>query len=85
MSTMTRATAAAARPHRRLLGGLAALLGRWWVARMERCLQRRLERLAMRQLLAMSDRELRDIGVARSEIDFVARAGRERGRYLRCF
>jgi len=85
MSTMTRAAAVAARPHRRLLGGLAALLGRWWLARMERRLKRRMERLAMRQLRGMSDRQLRDIGIGRSEIGFAMRARRERDRHLRVF
>ncbi len=74
MSTMMRATAVAAGPRRRL-AGLGALLGRWWVARMER--------LAMRQLQGMSDRELKDIGVVRSEIEFAVRAVRERARFLR--
>jgi uncharacterized protein YjiS (DUF1127 family) len=82
MSTMTRvAVPAAAGPRRGRAAGLAALLGRWWAARM----QRRLERLAMRQLEAMSDRELRDIGVARSEIARVARAGRGIDGFLRLF
>jgi uncharacterized protein YjiS (DUF1127 family) len=85
MTTMTRATAAAARPHRHLLGGLAALLARWWLARLERRLKRRLERQAMQQLRSMSDRELRDIGIGRSEIGFAVQAGRERDRYLRFF
>jgi uncharacterized protein YjiS (DUF1127 family) len=85
MSTITTAAAAAARPHRHFPGGLAARLGRWWLARVERRLQRRLEREAMRQLRSMSDRGLRDIGIGRSEIGFVVRAGRERDRYLRLF
>jgi uncharacterized protein YjiS (DUF1127 family) len=41
-------------------------------------MERRLERLAMRRLQAMSDRELQDIGVARTGIEFAVRAGRER-------
>jgi len=53
-------------------GGLlraAAAVRRWWMARMAR----RLERLAAEQLSSMSDRELKDIGIARSRIDFAAR------------
>ena len=77
MSTMTRAPAAVAG----VSGGsasrwLGAVLKRWWIARM----QRRLDRLAIRQLRAMSDRELRDIGVGRSQIEFCVRAGRDRDR-----
>jgi uncharacterized protein YjiS (DUF1127 family) len=79
MSTMTRPRAAAielaqADPGRRL----GAVLKRWWVAGMER----RLESFAARQLHAMSDRELRDIGIARSQIEFVVQGARERDRVL---
>jgi uncharacterized protein YjiS (DUF1127 family) len=76
MSTMTRPTVVAMHPPRHLAARLAAILGRWWAARMER----RLERLAVRDLRAMGDRELRDIGVGRSEVAFAVRAGRERER-----
>jgi uncharacterized protein YjiS (DUF1127 family) len=70
MSTMTRAPAAVAG----VSGGSASrwlgdVLKRWWVARM----RRRLEGLAIRQLRAMSDRELKDIGVVRSQIEFSVR------------
>lgn len=43
----------------------ARLLGRW----LER---RRAARVALRELSSMSDRELRDIGIARSDIEYVA-------------
>jgi len=37
---------------------------------------RRLEHLAIHQLQAMSDRELKDIGVVRSQIEFALRGDR---------
>jgi len=75
MSTLTRAPAAAAGPPApSLYRSLAAALRRWWTARMER----RLENLAIRELQAMSDRELRDIGIGRSHIAWSARVGRDR-------
>jgi uncharacterized protein YjiS (DUF1127 family) len=43
---------------------LSAALKRWWAARM----MRRLEHLVLCELHAMSDRELKDIGLTRSEI-----------------
>jgi uncharacterized protein YjiS (DUF1127 family) len=77
VSTMTRVTAAVpgvcGDSASRWLG---AVLKRWWVAHM----QRRLERLAIRQLRAMSDRELKDIGVVRSQIEFSVRSERDRDR-----
>ena len=77
MSTMTRAPAAIPGVSGTSASGwLGAVLKRWWVARM----QRRLEGLAIRQLRAMSDRELRDIGVVRSQIEFCVRAERNRDR-----
>jgi uncharacterized protein YjiS (DUF1127 family) len=45
--------------------GLVASVRIWCVAH----LTRRMERVAMAQLQAMSDRELRDIGLTRSEIE----------------
>jgi uncharacterized protein YjiS (DUF1127 family) len=41
---------------------------------------RRLEKLAIRQLKAMSDRQLKDIGIVRSQIEFAVRGGLERDR-----
>ena len=48
---------------------LVAVLKHWWVA----CLTRRTEQVAIAQLHSMSDRELKDIGLTRSDIAFVAR------------
>lgn len=48
------------------VGGLVAVLKRWWVAH----LTRRIEKVAIAHLCSMSDRELKDIGLARSEIPF---------------
>ena len=77
MSTMTRAPAAMPGVSGSSAGRwLGAVLKRWWVARM----QRRLDRLAIRQLMAMSDRELKDIGVVRSQIEFAVCAERNRER-----
>jgi uncharacterized protein YjiS (DUF1127 family) len=82
MSTITRAPAAAVRiPARTLAWRVGAALKRWWVARMER----RLEHLAIRQLQAMSDRELKDIGIARSQIEFSVRTARDRTWRLSAF
>jgi len=47
------------------------VLKSWWVA----YITSRRERLAMRRLHSMSDRELRDIGVCRSAIEFAVKAG----------
>jgi len=44
--------------------GLGAILNDWWVAYMTR----RIERAAIAQLMSMSDRELKDIGLVRSDI-----------------
>jgi uncharacterized protein YjiS (DUF1127 family) len=48
------------------VSGLVASLKRWWVA----YLTRRIERAAIVQLSSMRDRELKDIGLARSEIPY---------------
>jgi len=78
-STMTGAPIAAPRIARRSWSEwLVAALKAWWLARMER----RLERLAILQLRAMSDRELKDIGICRSQIEFDVRVGRDRDRAL---
>jgi uncharacterized protein YjiS (DUF1127 family) len=49
--------------------GLKAAVRRWWKA----YLTRRNERVAILQLHAMSDRELRDIGIARFQIEGAVR------------
>lgn len=40
------------------------------------------EKAAKRRLMAMDDRMLRDIGVPRSEIDFVLKTGLRRGQHF---
>jgi uncharacterized protein YjiS (DUF1127 family) len=50
---------------------IAKVAMRWWVAYMNW----RLQRLAIHRLKAMSDRELKDMGVSRSQIDFVVKRG----------
>jgi len=56
--------------------GFVAAAGRavkgWWLAR----LAKRIERAAIDHLHAMSDRELKDIGIHRSQIEFVVRGDR---------
>jgi uncharacterized protein YjiS (DUF1127 family) len=55
---------------------LIARLQSWWVAYLEW----RIQREAMLQLQALSDRELHDIGVRRCEIEGVVKSGPARGR-----
>jgi uncharacterized protein YjiS (DUF1127 family) len=47
------------------VSGLVAIVKRWWVAH----LTRRIEQTAMAQLRSMSDRELKDIGLTRFQIE----------------
>ena len=66
-------------PQRTDVGGIVRAVGgviaRWWTA----YTIWRIERLAISRLMAMSDRQLRDIGIERSQIAFAARGGdRER-------
>ena len=49
-----------------------ATLKTWWMA----YLTRRIERVAMLQLEAMSDRQLEDIGLTRSQIEWAVRGER---------
>ena len=51
----------------------ATALKRWWMA----YLTWRLEQTAIAQLEALSDRELRDIGLTRSEIECSVKRGRK--------
>jgi uncharacterized protein YjiS (DUF1127 family) len=55
---------------------LGAALKKWWAA----CQRRRRERLTIAHLRGMGDRELKDIGIVRSQIDFAVRHGDERYR-----
>ena len=57
-----------------LVKDLGAALNRWCVA----YLTWRIERAAITQLWSMSDRQLRDIGISRSELDSVVRGEAER-------
>lgn len=75
MSTITSAPAAAPSIAGPSWGRwLGVALKRWWVARMAR----RLENLAIAQLHAMSNRQLRDIGISRSEIEIALSGERAR-------
>jgi uncharacterized protein YjiS (DUF1127 family) len=52
---------------------------KWWWAAYKR---RRAERLAIARLHAMSDRQLRDIGITRSQVEFAVRGDVERDRVV---
>ena len=64
------------RPRR---GALIAAMKTWWTA----YLARRNEREAILQLRAMSDRELRDIGLNRSQIEGAVRGQLEQRPFIR--
>lgn len=49
------------------------MLRNWWIA----YVNWRLEQMAINRLRSMSDRELKDIGVYRSAIDFAVKGGAE--------
>ncbi len=51
---------------------------RWWAAYRTR----RIEQLAIARLEAMSDHQLKDIGIARSQIEFAVRGEAERDRVI---
>ena len=76
MSIVLRSAAASSGMRPSWAGGATAALMRWWAA----YTSWRLERLAMSRLGAMSDRQLRDIGIVRSEIEFAVRCGTRRSR-----
>ena len=59
-------------------GRLAAALKRWWIA----FITWRLERAAINQLSSLSDRQLKDIGLDRSEIMGAVRNWVTRGHTL---
>jgi uncharacterized protein YjiS (DUF1127 family) len=75
MSTATNAPAAAlGLTDMSRSGRLGAALKKWWAARL---VQRR-EIAAIRELEAMSDHQLKDIGLVRSQIEFAVRGSRDR-------
>jgi len=62
-----------------LLGRLAAIRQRWWAARRGRDWRTMVERGRQRRALArLSDRELRDIGINRYEVEFLLRQSQGR-------
>jgi len=65
-------------PDNSAAGALSARIGaalrRWWLAYMEW----RLQQMTISRLRCMSDRELRDIGLCRSQIEFAVRGYAER-------
>ena len=65
-----------------LLQLLLSTAKRWWLA----YLGWRIEQLMIARLRSMTDRQLKDIGIARSHIEFAVRNGAERDRILNsCF
>ena len=66
MSTISSASAAVP-----IMAGPIQALKRMWAA----FIAWRIEQVAISHLRAMSDRELKDIGLHRSQIDFVVRRG----------
>jgi uncharacterized protein YjiS (DUF1127 family) len=74
MSTTFRMPAAGGRV-RSCGSALVATVRKWWMA----YLTRRLERVAIVQLEAMSDRELEDIGLTRSQIEWAVKGERRSG------
>ena len=65
MSTTIGAPAAVGKRPRAQVKGLVATVKLWWIA----YLTRRVERVAIMHLHAMSERELKDIGLTRSQIE----------------
>jgi uncharacterized protein YjiS (DUF1127 family) len=61
------------------LNAIGRALIRCWAAYMTW----RIERLAVARLGAMSDRQLRDLGIVRSQIEFAVKNGIGRGRVAR--
>jgi len=76
MTMMTTPAATRGMAVQALMSDLADALTRWWTAYMTR----RLELAAMAQLESMSDRELKDMGLTRTEIMQAVRGEIVRGR-----
>lgn len=55
---------------------VSSIVKRWWVVYMHW----RMERLTVARLHAMSDRQLKDIGIVRSDIEFAVKHGTGRDR-----
>jgi len=58
--------------------GLVAIIKRWWIA----SLTRRIEEAAIAHLSSMSDRELKDIGLTRSQIPWAVKGEPGRGPFV---
>lgn len=56
------------------LRGIGTILKAWWFA----YINWRVEQLAISRLRSMSNRELKDIGVSRAEIEFAVKGGVDR-------
>jgi uncharacterized protein YjiS (DUF1127 family) len=81
MSMISSAPAAAQAPAGQSLASvLAAALKRWWVAYMTW----RIQQAAIATLSALSDRQLKDIGLSRSEIIGAVRETTRDRAFLRC-
>jgi uncharacterized protein YjiS (DUF1127 family) len=64
-----------------ILHAIGTGMRRWWVA----YTSWRIERLAVGRLQAMSDRQLKDMGLVRSQIAFVVEEGIGHERTMACF
>jgi uncharacterized protein YjiS (DUF1127 family) len=60
---------------------VAGILRRWWIAYMKW----RLDALAISQLQSMGDRELRDMGVSRAQIELAVRGDGSDPRFTRYY
>jgi uncharacterized protein YjiS (DUF1127 family) len=79
MSTILRAPSAAQSFDKSYRAwGLDIIFKRWWAAYRTR----RAEQVAIARLDSMSDRQLKDIGIARSQIEFAVRGDVERDRIV---
>jgi uncharacterized protein YjiS (DUF1127 family) len=72
-------------PYRAGAGTVVHIIGntlmRWWVA----YTTWRIEQLAISRLSEMSERQLKDIGIVRSEIEFAVKADRRHCQRARCW
>jgi uncharacterized protein YjiS (DUF1127 family) len=57
-----------------IVEAVGGAFARWWVA----YTTWRIEQWAIGRLTAMSDRELKDVGIVRSQIEFAVKGARER-------
>ena len=81
MSTITKTAAQQDSTGGSILGRLAAAPRRWWTA----AATWRRQQASINHLNAMSDRELKDIGLTRADIEFAVRGEHPRERVFRYY